>query len=277
MTASLEVIKFLTEKSPPYILDLPDYYQDTPFNIACCYKCPEVVQFLLSQGSVVAKNIERFSLLDVLLNVAENMIPIASLHLDAGANINLAHCQHGTLLMIAIVRHMNIQRAANSLKNENSPYVDLGILLIDRGCDVNAANYVGDTALHLTVRAELETVVRKILIVGSDIDRCNNFGDTPVHYACKYGNQRLLDLLIISGANLRALDREITLERWRRGQELNEKNTHLLSYAIGKSKQCLSLENFCIITIRKNIRNVENYATKLGLPPLLMTRLQLKD
>ncbi|KFM60778.1 Ankyrin-3, partial [Stegodyphus mimosarum] len=277
---TLEIIKFLTEKSPAYILDDPDDLGRTPLDIACEFNCPDVVQFLLSQGSSVdSKEIERFPLLSAIIqNDAKYAIPIASLLLDAGANINHACDDLGTPLIAAVQKCDSPMRLVeNSTASQNDPYVDLCMLLIDRGCDVNAVDSAGRTALHFAVQADLENLVRKLIISGSDIDRWDNFGDTPLHIACGNGSERLVNLLIISGANLRAQDWEATFKRWRRLRKLNERNTQLLKYIISKSEDCLALKSLCNITLRKIIRNVEKNAAELGLPPILVKRLQLKN
>ncbi|KFM62655.1 putative ankyrin repeat protein, partial [Stegodyphus mimosarum] len=270
-----EIIKFLIEKSPAYVLDLCDKLGCTPLDYACICNCPEVVKFLLSQGSSVLENDRRDSpLLKAVWNVARYATPIASLLLDAGANINRADGNEETALMTAIRKSVSgMQWTASSTANKNYSCTDLCMLLIDRGCDVNATNGKGQTALHIAVIKKEEYLVRKLLISGCDIDRHDVDGFTPLCYACKNGNQRLVDLLIISGANLRAHDWETTFENWRSSQELNEKNSHFLKYVIYKSKQCLNLEILCCIAVRKNIKNVAKDAIQLGLPPLLVKRL----
>ncbi|XP_035208404.1 putative ankyrin repeat domain-containing protein 30B-like [Stegodyphus dumicola] len=120
------------------------------------------------------------------------------------------------------------------------------MLFIDRGCVVNAQDIYGRTALHFAVLLDLENVVWK-LISSSDIDRSDEFGNTPLHYACRNGSQSLVDLLIISGANLRSLNRENTLEEFRNFEILNDR-TQLLNYVIHESKQCLGLENLSHIS-----------------------------
>ncbi|XP_035217894.1 uncharacterized protein LOC118191204 [Stegodyphus dumicola] len=51
-----EMIKLLVEKSPPHILDLLTTWGYTPLDYVCEYNSPDVVQFLLSQGSSLDSN-----------------------------------------------------------------------------------------------------------------------------------------------------------------------------------------------------------------------------
>ncbi|XP_035232685.1 ankyrin repeat domain-containing protein 6-like, partial [Stegodyphus dumicola] len=86
---SLKTVKLLTERSPDYILEEFDNDKGTPLDIACRSSCPEVVKYLLSQGTSVHKS-QAFGLpcplSEAVSNKAEYAIPIASLHLDAGVN-----------------------------------------------------------------------------------------------------------------------------------------------------------------------------------------------
>ncbi|XP_035210393.1 serine/threonine-protein phosphatase 6 regulatory ankyrin repeat subunit B-like [Stegodyphus dumicola] len=184
-----------------------------------------------------------------------------------------------TPLMPLVIPFILEQRpAGDPIMDQNYPYADFCTLLLDSGCDINAADkFHGVTALHVAVRLNNEILVRKLLIRGSDIDRRDSNGFAPLNYACLQGSQRLVDLLIASGANLRTQDWEATLGEWRRSEELNDKNSQLLNYIIYQSKQCLTLENLCNIIIRKNTRNVGENAIKLGMPSLLVKRLLFKD
>ncbi|XP_035228743.1 putative ankyrin repeat protein RF_0381 [Stegodyphus dumicola] len=154
-------------------------------------------------------------------------------------NVNYA-CRVWTTPLIA---------AADKLLDENSTtnqdlYLDLCMLLIERGCNVNDVNNQAETALHIAVKAKKESLVQKLLISGN------------------------------SGANLKTQDLETTLEKWKIFEVSNEKSIQLLKYANYKSKQCRTLGNLCTIAIRKIFRNVEKDAVQLGLPQSLVVRLK---
>ncbi|XP_035226986.1 serine/threonine-protein phosphatase 6 regulatory ankyrin repeat subunit C-like isoform X2 [Stegodyphus dumicola] len=319
MRDSLEIVKLIAEKSPASILEARDHRNETPLEIACSSGSPEVVQFLLSMGCSVVVKDRRCGgpLLSAIFNNPIYATPIASLLLDAGADINHVHAYLGTPLMVAVLQSalkmrpakdpttyedfsdenflLEIKRehfgmlsmasaiqhvlrpAEDPITDQNFPYIDFCTLLIDRGCDVNATDIIyGTTALNVAVRLNHEILVRKLLISGSDIDRRDNRGCSPLYYACLQGSQRIVDLFITFGANLRTQDWEATFELWKLMKKLNEKNTQLLNYVIYQSKQCLTLENLCSKIIRKNTRNVEKNAINLGIPSILVNRLLLK-
>ncbi|XP_035230322.1 serine/threonine-protein phosphatase 6 regulatory ankyrin repeat subunit B-like [Stegodyphus dumicola] len=173
-----ETVKSLTENSPAYLLDLHSNLGQTPLDEACRYCCPEVIQYLLQKGSsvVVHEDLRYVPLLNAAFNVAENATPIASLLLDAGANINHTHIFGKTALIAAIEMSASEE---NSNTGQNCSYRNLCMLLIDRGCDVNAAVSDGRTALH------------KLLISGNDIDKHDVEGFTPMFYACIYGRPKI--------------------------------------------------------------------------------------
>ncbi|KFM79658.1 hypothetical protein X975_15795, partial [Stegodyphus mimosarum] len=50
-------------------------------------------------------------------------------------------------------------RTANSNTSYRYSYVDLFMMLIECGCDVNAVNRAGQTALHIAVRTRQEILV----------------------------------------------------------------------------------------------------------------------
>ncbi|KFM61813.1 Death-associated protein kinase 1, partial [Stegodyphus mimosarum] len=270
---SLEIVKILTENSPACILEMTDRCRDTPLDIACRGSSPEIVHYLLSQGCNVLVNDDRSfgPLLSAMYNFLDDAVPIVILVLDAGANINHRDEFGRTALLIA-VEQCSIRSAADLAKCKKYSYVDLSMLLIERGTDVNAADNFDRTALHLAIRAKQEILVRKLLLCGCDINKHDDDGFTPLFYACESRNQRLVDLLINCGANLRAQDWEEAI-----ACDLIEEAIPLASYIIYRSSQCLTLENFCSIILRKQLRNADKDAFQLGLPSILVERIQLKD
>jgi len=65
----------------------------------------------------------------------------------------------------------------------------------------------GTTALHRAVSAnEPLTKIDALIKAGADVNAANRYGVTPLSLAAANGNDRILDLLLTSGANPRAAD-----------------------------------------------------------------------
>jgi uncharacterized protein len=65
----------------------------------------------------------------------------------------------------------------------------------------------GTTALHLAVRNnEPVTAIEALIKSGADVNARNRYGVTPLSLAAGNGNDRALDLLLSSGASLKAAD-----------------------------------------------------------------------
>ncbi|XP_035233870.1 transient receptor potential cation channel subfamily A member 1-like [Stegodyphus dumicola] len=159
---SLEIIKLLTEISPAYMLEETDDEDRRPLEIACSHNCPEAVQFLLTRGCSVhvqdfPEDFREGSLLCAIRNIPDYAVPIASMVLDAGADIHLTDDIGTTLLMFVVFRSAFDEINSGS---EKYSYADLFTLFIERGCDVNATR-LGSTVLHLAVIEKQEILVRK--------------------------------------------------------------------------------------------------------------------
>lgn len=73
------------------------------------------------------------------------------------------------------------------------------------GADPKAANGFGQTALHISVLASNEPLVRRFLALGVDINARDREKETPLHDACKKGDIGILRLLIDAGADMNAV------------------------------------------------------------------------
>src|SRR5687768_12951698 len=58
-------------------------------------------------------------------------------------------------------------------------------MMVDIGCDVNATNLAGDTALHVVaMKRRLDSLIW-LLIEGADVNAKGSGGDTPLHVAVR--------------------------------------------------------------------------------------------
>mmetsp|Transcript_40244 Transcript_40244/g.89357 ORF Transcript_40244/g.89357 Transcript_40244/m.89357 type:complete len:193 (-) Transcript_40244:691-1269(-) len=101
----------------------------------------------------------------------------------------------------------NIQRTALHWAAELQNY-DVAAALMDYGCDINAVECNGRTAVHLAARAADRTMLDTLLTglddetVGKLVNQRDNFGMTPV-FLCKQktdeGAQAAFELLMLRG------------------------------------------------------------------------------
>jgi hypothetical protein len=76
-------------------------------------------------------------------------------------------------------------------------------LLMDQGANLGYQNEHGNTALHEAALNGHHSVVKKI-VSGKDkkvINQVNTAGETPLIIAAKYGNEKVVDRLILAGAD----------------------------------------------------------------------------
>jgi len=77
-------------------------------------------------------------------------------------------------------------------------------LLLERGADVNAADTLFNTPLHLAALVDNQEVVKLLIERGADVNARNNRGWTPLHIAAYWNHPELAELLIEKGADVNA-------------------------------------------------------------------------
>lgn len=80
--------------------------------------------------------------------------------------------------------------------------------LLQRGADVNRADAMGWTPLHLAVREAFHEAVDLLLAYGADVNAANHNGSTPLLLALEHDNEETPLKLIAAGADPNARDRE---------------------------------------------------------------------
>jgi len=71
-------------------------------------------------------------------------------------------------------------------------------LLLARSADINMANKLGETALHIAVRENAIYIVQELLKNGANVNARNSVGDAPLHYV---DHIKIAKLLLLSKAN----------------------------------------------------------------------------
>jgi ankyrin repeat protein len=78
-------------------------------------------------------------------------------------------------------------------------------LLIDKGADVNAQGYNGDTPLHLAIEMANVEITKILLLKNANVNAKDREGDAPIHVVLNYTNENsyeLVKLLVTLGKDI---------------------------------------------------------------------------
>jgi ankyrin repeat protein/beta-lactamase regulating signal transducer with metallopeptidase domain len=145
---------------------------------------------LISRGANVNATYSEYGTTPLDLAAEKGLVEVVRALLDKGANPNKGSARTPSPLLVAL--------------SGNSPKVDIAMLLIDRGADVNAMGFVGGsnmTPLILAVRSNQVGVVRALLAKGADPNLSNkNSIGPPTPLSAASGSPEMMQLLIQAGA-----------------------------------------------------------------------------
>ncbi len=111
-------------------------------------------------------------------------------------NPDFADSQGNTLLMKSLCRYDYTGDKQTSPYN-NEPVMNV---LLERGANVNAANYCGERPLHFASEF-FDKMIKPLLDAGANIDARDNKGNTALITACRTGNEKAARLLLRKGAD----------------------------------------------------------------------------
>ena len=169
----------------------------TALHYAAGFGKPAAVETLLNAGADVGAQAAQYRSTALHLAAAHNEVPtVAEALLRHGADVNAADALGNTPL------HRGAWLGSTPAVLE---------VLMERGADVKAENNDGDTPLHLAVfdRETLSAAVLEMLLRhGANAHVRDSFGNTPLHVAVIRGDARVARLLLNTGADVRAQDKE---------------------------------------------------------------------
>ena len=152
---------------------------DTPLHSAVRAGHKDIVELLISKGADVnAKNNEGQTPLDIV--TIRNRKDIVELLVAKGADISLH----------SAVR----QRLLEKLKE-----------LIEKGSDINATDFSGQTALHYAARRGYQEIVELLLANGANVNTKDNKGLTPAEMAMTRQRTQIAKLLIDNNADISSI------------------------------------------------------------------------
>lgn len=183
----------------------------------------EIAEMLIGKGlDVNAKDKKGTTPLHCAAFGETEKADVAALLIEKGAQVNAADSKGRTpLLHAAIFGHIKtaellIKKGA-SLEGKDmfSPLhaaagrgnLEIVLLLINNGANVNSRDDRGETPLHHASREHAESV-ELLIKKGADVNVPDQGGATPLHNAVYADNMKIAELLVKAGADLKAEDEE---------------------------------------------------------------------
>lgn len=214
----VEVFKLLQRLGAK--LDVRTKMQDTILHIAIANDQKQIIELILDQVDVNAKNVhgetplhyiatvganEIFDLLisnkELILNqknedghtpihiaIAKENITLINKLIDAGLDINEGDDETAFPIHYAVMKGL----------------VDIYNLLVQRGARLDLLEDTGYTFLNLALLKGQILMAKKLILDGMDVNLADKKGNTTLHYAAALGDMDLYDLLISKNAMLEA-------------------------------------------------------------------------
>ncbi len=165
---------------------------DTPLHLAAANGKLSAVRALLEHADINVNAENHYAITPLHLAALNNQGYVVRVLLsNVNVNVNAADRAGNTPIHIATIRgQLNA----------------VGALLVHPNININAVSQDGNTPLHLAVLKENNANVVSALLKhrGMRIDTINavnQYGQTPLHMAAFTGNVRLVELLLINGAD----------------------------------------------------------------------------
>ncbi|XP_055953567.1 uncharacterized protein LOC129989212 [Argiope bruennichi] len=164
-----------------------------PLHLASMRGKTDIVMILLSQKSDIdAETIDGHTPLIFAAERGRN--EVVDLLIKHKAKVNIADkTMKWTPLMLVV-------------KNEDLQMTEY---LLNNFADVEAQDFLGQTALHFAVSKDSENIVRALLEKKANITTTDDEGKTALHKAAERGHEKIVKILIQKGSNINAVDRNL--------------------------------------------------------------------
>jgi ankyrin repeat protein len=172
--SSIECFEFLIEKGAN--VNLSDSQGRTPLQFAVvCKAVKHLTSLIKHKANINAADIGGYTPL-----MKAYSKEIARLLIQAGADVNAQSYEGYSVLMCHI---------------DTADDLEICLLLIENGAQVNHTNNYGNTHLHQAARMGKKELVELLLVNGADINIANDYGERPLDLAIRQGHQKIVDLL----------------------------------------------------------------------------------
>ncbi|CAI9737750.1 E3 ubiquitin-protein ligase MIB2-like [Octopus vulgaris] len=165
---------------------------DTALHIACSKKFVDVVKLLVKfDADVNIVNSHGYTALHIACD--KECTDIANFLIQSKSDINMVSASGYTALHIAC----------------NKGFTDIVDLLIQSGADINKKDKYNESSLHCAVLRQHQDIVKLILSQAEvEFDIRNTHDQTPFLQAVSKGNLEIMQMLVLKGADLDAINKD---------------------------------------------------------------------
>jgi ankyrin repeat protein len=192
----------------------------TPLIVAITHKRKPIVEYLLSKGARVDKKTGRLGWTALLEACLGGSLDIATMLVDAGADVNLKSSEEVSPLFFSIYnKHTPVVEyllSKGARVDEMDPSgltplykacfdgsLDIASALVDAGADVNLKSTSDYAPLYAAVSNKHKTVMEYLLSKGARIDeKSGPNGLTAIYKACADGSLDIATVLVDAGADV---------------------------------------------------------------------------
>ena len=169
-----------------------DRHAETPLMYAAYVGSLDAMQLLLNHGAGV--DAQSQSGATALIWAATDLSKVRLLT-EHGANVNLATKRRRTALLVAAM---------------SDPSADIVKLLIDKGADLKAVDFLKTTPLRAATLGNDTETIRIFIDAGVDVNAADLPGISPLMMAAGWnGNTQAVQMLLAKGANAKAASRPV--------------------------------------------------------------------
>jgi len=150
----------------------------------------DIVEYLFEQGLDPSKDDVYYALGDAAYY---NQLEIVKMLIEGGFDTNSYDYGAADRPLLTAARH---------------GYMDMAIYLLDKGADIDAKDYKGNSTLALAVWEGKLEMVKFLISKGVNVDARNELNWNPLMQAIHQGHAEIVEILIEKGSDLNAIDEE---------------------------------------------------------------------
>lgn len=229
---SRELVEYLIENGAD--IEARSDGQWTPLHSQAYGGHKDGVEVLLAHGAdIEAKH--AYDITPLISSIRWDRIEVAKLLIEKGANVDATNTLGRTPLIISATEG----------------YYELAKTLLDNGASISSKdNDYKRTALHFAALNGHLNIVDALLKKGADVDEKDGAGKTPLDYANRYGHEKVVKLLIASGAEGQSDPRNFGFSPYLK-KELKEGEAYAwytgrIGYAL-KTRNHFLLFSYCVL------------------------------